>query len=136
MLLPLPLAALFCGALVAFSTADSSTRSTGYDIGSDEFIETGSTAGWQFPSPPPYAMKEPLNHPVMRIAGAGSSGKASVINWGMKAILPVEKNYPMLTYENFFISFYESEVTNHHSELTHNILIISLQQAMSITTSH
>lgn len=77
-------------------------------------------------------MKEPLNHPVMRIAGTGSSGKASVLNWGMKAILPVEKNYP----EILFISFYESEVTNHHSELTHNILIISLQQAMSITISH
>lgn len=39
-------------------------------------------------------MKEPLNHPVMRIAGTGSSGKASVINWGMKAILPVEKKLP------------------------------------------
>lgn len=60
-------------------------------------------------------MKEALHFPVMRIAGTGSSGKASVINWGMKAILPVEKNYPMLTVENFFISFYESEVTNHNS---------------------
>ncbi|CAJ1978076.1 unnamed protein product [Sphenostylis stenocarpa] len=54
-------------------------------------------------------MKEALHFPVMRIAGTGSSGKASVINWGMKAILLVEKNYPMLPVENLFISFYESE---------------------------
>lgn len=82
-------------------------------------------------------MKEALKFPVMRIAGTGSSGKASVINWGMKAILPVEKkNNPLLTVENFCISFYESEVTNHHSLLTHNTNIKKLLQAIGITNHH
>ncbi|KAK7326236.1 hypothetical protein VNO80_33049 [Phaseolus coccineus] len=80
-------------------------NSTGSPLYYDWYVQYCITVmrlliGWQFPSPPPSAMKEALHFPVMRIAGTGSSGKASVINWGMKAILPVEKNYPMLTVEN------------------------------------
>lgn len=52
----------FCGALVAFSTADSSTRSTGYDIGSDEFIETGSTAGVTTIAEPHFDLYLSLKH--------------------------------------------------------------------------
>ena len=52
----------FCGALVAFSTADSSTRSTGYDIGSDEFIETGSTAGLTTIAEPHFDLYLSLKH--------------------------------------------------------------------------
>lgn len=54
--------ALFCGALVAFSTADSSTWSTGYDIGSDEFIETGSTAGVTTIAEPHFDLYLSLKH--------------------------------------------------------------------------
>lgn len=56
------ISALFGGALVAFSAADSSTRSTGYDTGSDEFIETGSTAGVTTVAEPHFDLYLSLQH--------------------------------------------------------------------------
>ena len=56
------ISALICGALVAFSTADSSTRSTGYDTGSDEFIECGSTAGVTTVGEPHFDLYLSLKH--------------------------------------------------------------------------
>ncbi|KAJ8612361.1 hypothetical protein MRB53_036551 [Persea americana] len=55
-------ALFFGGALVAFSAADSSTRSTGYDTGSDEFIETGSTAGVTTVAEPHFYLYLSLQH--------------------------------------------------------------------------
>lgn len=52
----------FCGALVAFSTADSSTQSTGYDTGSDKFIESGSTAGVTTVAEPHFDLYLSLKH--------------------------------------------------------------------------
>lgn len=55
-------APFFCGALVPFSTADSSTRSTGYDTGSDKFIESGSTAGVTTVAEPYFDLYLSLKH--------------------------------------------------------------------------
>lgn len=56
------ISALFCGALVAFSTADSSTRSTGYDTGSYEFIESRSNTGVTTVAEPYFDLYFSLKH--------------------------------------------------------------------------
>jgi len=56
------ISAPFFGALLAFSTSDSSTRSTGYDTGSDKLIESGSTAGLTTLAEPHFDFDLSLKH--------------------------------------------------------------------------